>query len=249
MSQRVLVLGATSGIARAVASRFAARGDRLVLAGRNREEVQRIARDLEIRYELDVQTQQFGATDLSSFGTLFERSEEALGGGIDGVLLCHGVMMDDLDVRRDPTRIQRTVEVNLTSMICFAEVAARNFEVRGSGWIAAVSSVAGDRGRQSNYVYGCTKAALTAYLQGLRNRLHPAGVHVLTVKPGFVLTALTEGILDPESPLVATPDRVARDVVEAIDRRRDVIYTPWFWGWIMAIIRLIPEALFKRLKL
>ncbi len=115
--------------------------------------------------------------------------------------------------------------------------------------IAAISSVAGDRGRQSNYIYGAAKAGLTAYLQGLRNRLFFAGVHVLTIKPGFVATAMTDGLVNPNSPLLATPQQVARDIDRALRCRQNVLYTRWFWRPIMLIIRWIPEPVFKRLKL
>jgi short-subunit dehydrogenase len=126
---------------------------------------------------------------------------------------------------------------------------ANYLEERGRGYIAAVSSVAGDRGRQSNYTYGASKAGLSAYLQGLRNRLHPAGVHVLTVKPGFVDTPMTHGLVNPDSPLVASPEQVAADVDLAIRKRKDVIYTRWFWRAVMLVIGSIPERVFKRLKL
>ena len=126
---------------------------------------------------------------------------------------------------------------------------ANYLESRRRGYLAAISSVAGDRGRQSNYTYGAAKAGLTAYLQGLRNRLYRSGVHVLTIKPGFVDTRMTQGRVNPNSPLVASAARVARDIDRAIRRRRNVIYTPWFWRPIMLAVRALPEFLFKRLKL
>ena len=124
---------------------------------------------------------------------------------------------------------------------------ANYFEKRGEGTLAAISSVAGDRGRQSNYVYGTAKAAVNTYLQGLRNRLYSKGVHVLTIKPGFVDTPMTAHLR--QGPLFASADRVARDIVKAIEKKKCIIYTPWFWRWIMLLIRLIPEPVFRRLKL
>jgi len=115
--------------------------------------------------------------------------------------------------------------------------------------LVAVSSVAGDRGRQSNYPYGASKAALDAYLSGLRNRAYPLGINVITIKPGFVRTRLTEGKVNPNSPLLASPERVAGDIFNAVRVGRSICYTPWFWAYIMCIIRLIPEFIFKRLKL
>src|SRR6516164_9862855 len=125
--------------------------------------------------------------------------------------------------------LRQSLDVNFLSAAELLEIAAAYFEPRRSGFIAAISSVAGDRGRQSNYTYGAAKAGLTAYLQGLRNRLWRAGVHVLTVNPGFVDTPMTRGRINPNSLLVATPERVARDIDRALRRRRDVLYTPWFW--------------------
>lgn len=249
MTRHILILGATSGIATAVCHELAKRGDRLALAGRNDDELQRLAQDLAIRHRVAVEVVRFEATELENHADTWRLARERLDDRIDGVVMSHGFMADDAETRRDPALIRRTVDVNLTSAISILEIIARDFEERGSGWIAAVSSVAGDRGRQSNYVYGSTKAGLSTYLQGLRNRLYRSGVHVLTVKPGFVYTALTQHQLDPSSPLVAAPERVARDIVRAVERRRNVLYTPWFWWTIMTVISAIPEPLFKRLKL
>jgi short-subunit dehydrogenase len=140
-----------------------------------------------------------------------------------------------------------TLTVNYNAVVSICEPLAAHLAERGSGWIAVIGSVAGDRGRQSNYLYGSAKAGASAYCQGLRNRLYHRGVHVLTVKPGLVATAMTEGLVNPNSPMVARPEQVAGAIVRAIDRRRNVIYTPWFWRAIMAAIRAVPEAVFKRL--
>ena len=144
---------------------------------------------------------------------------------------------------------RRAIDLNFTSAVALLAPLASYLEGRRSGYLAAISSVAGDRGRQSNYTYGAAKAGLTAYLQGLRNRLYRSGVHVLTIKPGFVDTPMTRGLVNPNSPLVASPKRVARDIDRAIRRRRNTIYTPWFWRPIMLVVRLVPEFIFKRLKL
>jgi short-subunit dehydrogenase len=170
-------------------------------------------------------------------------------GGLDGVILCHGYMVDQARAQADFSEAQRTIDVNLTSAISLLERLAVYFGQRGAGVIAGISSVAGDRGRQSNYIYGAAKAGFSTYLQGLRNRLFSVGVHVLTVKPGFFATAMTDGLVNPNSPLLATPDQVARDVDRALRRRQNVVYTRWFWRPIMFVIRSIPEPVFKRLKL
>jgi decaprenylphospho-beta-D-erythro-pentofuranosid-2-ulose 2-reductase len=245
----VVVVGATSGIAEAVVHEFARRKHRIVLAGRDREEIERTAKDVALRYQVETFVQPFDAETSEGFEAFYEGVRGQLGGEVDGIIVCHGFMAEDAEARRSLELTRRTIDVNLTSVILLLEVVARDMEARERGWIAAVSSVAGDRGRQSNYLYGASKAGLNAYLQGLRNRLHSAGVHVLTIKPGFVYTKLTKDILDPKSPLVAAPETVARDISKAIDRRRNVLYTPWFWAHIMRIIRWIPEPVFKRLRL
>ncbi len=166
-----------------------------------------------------------------------------------GVLLCYGQLDEQRATETDSAAARCAIDVNFTSAVSILNLVAEHLAAQKSGFIAAISSVAGDRGRQSNYTYGAAKAALTTYLQGLRNRLHPLGVQVLTVKPGFVDTPMTHGILRPDSPLVASRERVARDIDRALCRRRNVIYTPWYWWAVMTIIRSIPEFVFKRLRL
>lgn len=245
---RFLIVGATSGIAMAVCRRLAARGCALVLAAHDAEELQRLAADLRTRRNDGIATVAFNALDLASSQSLVARALDAGGGPCDGVLVCHGV------TPRDPpplgaTALEEMVRINFVSTVLILEAAASHLEQRRHGILAALSSVAGDRGRQSNYPYGATKAALTAYLSGLRNRLYHRGVRVVTVKPGFVATRMTEGMTPPSPWLVASPDRVARDIERALFRGHDVVYTPWFWRWIMRIICAIPERLFKRLTL
>ena len=249
MSERIAIFGATSGIGRALAAVLAGRGARLCLLGRHEEELNRIAADLRVRYGADAAAERFDAEAFDDHATVVERAIERLGGRLDGVVVCHGVMFDQAEARQRAELIRRTYEVNLTSVASVLEPVAARMAERGRGWIAALSSVAGDRGRQSNYLYGSAKAGMSAYLQGLRNRMHHHGVRVLTVKPGFVDTPMTHGLLDPDSPLVASPQRVAKDIDRAIRRGRSTVYTPWFWRGIMAIIRSIPEPLFRRLKL
>jgi short-subunit dehydrogenase len=244
-----LILGATSGIARAVSHVLAGRGCRLVLAARNPEELQRLANDLRIRHQTAIECAAFDALDFAGHAALVERSTKVFEGELDGVILCYGYMVDQAQAQADFAEARRTIDVNFTSAVSVLERFADYFAQRHAGVIAAISSVAGDRGRQSNYIYGAAKAGLTAYLQGLRNRLFSAGVHVLTIKPGFVATAMTDGLVNPNSPLLATPQQVARVIDRALRRRRNVLYTRWFWRPIMFVIRSIPEPVFKRLKL
>jgi len=233
--QTVLILGATSSIARAVAGEFASHGYDLILAGRDCEEMQTQAADLEIRYGVKARVYPFDALDLESHERLA------------GAVLCVGYLGDQNAAQTDFREARRILDTNFTGCVSALNVISNHFEKQGSGFICALSSVAGDRGRQSNYFYGAAKAALSAYLQGLRNRLHRAGVRVVTVKPGFVDTRMTFG--RPNLFLVASPQSVARGVYKAATDGKGVVYLPWYWRWIMLVVRLIPEGLFKRMRL
>jgi decaprenylphospho-beta-D-erythro-pentofuranosid-2-ulose 2-reductase len=247
MSDTILVLGASSSIARAIAARLASEKKNLLLAGRNVEDLEKTARDLEIRHDIQADAIQFDALDLESHQAFVEDCLDRSDNTLKGVILCHGYMADQAEAQDDFRETKRMIDTNFTSAVSILNLLANHFEKRQDGFICAVSSVAGDRGRGSNYLYGSTKAALNAYLQGLRNRLAKVKVPVLTVKPGFVDTRMTWGL--PKLFLVASPERVANDICRAIDRRKNVIYTPWFWQGIMTIICSIPEPMFKKMKL
>lgn len=248
-TQWVLILGATSGIATAVAHRLSRDGYNMVLAGRNVEELNRMASDLELRHGIQAKVIAFSALDFNSHASFFEDCINRTSGRLGGVMLCYGDMQPQSLTQNDFTSARQMIDVNFTSAVSILSLAANYLEERRSGFIGIISSVAGDRGRQSNYTYGATKAALSAFAQGLRNRLSKAGVHVLTIKPGFVATRMTAGLLNPNSPLVASPECVANDIARAIARRKPVVYTPWFWRYIMTLICLIPERIFQRMKL
>ena len=162
-------------------------------------------------------------------------------------MLAYGYLPNQGEAQQDFNEAKMTIDINYTSCVSILEIAARYFEQQKRGFITVISSVAGDRGRQSNYLYGSTKGALSIYLQGLRNRLYPSGVQVLTVKPGFVDTAMTYG--QPGMALVAKPEQIARRVVRAIEKGKDTVYTPAFWTLIMFAVRSIPEKVFKRMKM
>jgi decaprenylphospho-beta-D-erythro-pentofuranosid-2-ulose 2-reductase len=247
VSGAVLILGASSSIARAVAHRFARAGHPIILAGRDVEDAGRDAADLRLRYGVAAAARPFDATDFASHRQLVDACTADAAATLEGVVLCHGTMAEQEDAARDFAVARRMIDTNYTSAVSVLNPLADYFERRKAGFVCAVSSVAGDRGRQSNYLYGSTKAALSTYLQGLRNRLSKSGVRVVTVKPGFVDTALTYG--RPGMFLVATPQRVGADVFRAVRRGRSVVYTPWFWQGIMGIIKSIPEPVFKRMKL
>lgn len=235
-----VIVGATSPIARAYAVDCAAAGKSLLLAGRDLAELELIAADLRIRHGVQVAVERYDAS-LPGDG---RRLALTLGGHpVRAVVAFHGIMggRDDFAAM---------LQVNCASIAeLFEAVADQSVQTGGKPVLAAVSSVAGDRGRQSNYPYGASKSALDAYLSGLRNRLHPLGLRVVTIKPGFVRTRLTEGKVNPRSPLLAEPAQVAADIRRAIEGSADVVYTRWFWRPIMGIIRCIPEFVFKRLKL
>ncbi|HTU23807.1 MAG TPA: SDR family NAD(P)-dependent oxidoreductase, partial [Pirellulales bacterium] len=203
MSEQVLILGATSGIAKELTRVLAARGCRLILAGRNREELEKSAVDLRVRYEASADVETFEALDFASHAALVE-SLLARPEPIDGVILCYGDLPDQRQTELDVEAARRAIDVNFTSAVSMLARWANYLESRQRGYLAVISSVAGDRGRQSNYTYGAAKAGLTAYLEGLRNRLFRSGVRVLTIKPGFVDTEMTFGRVDPNSPLVAS---------------------------------------------
>ena len=243
----VVILGPTSAIARAVAGGLAAKGHALVLAGRDAEEIETIAADLRIRHGVPVHGLNWDATDFDTHAERIEACAELLDGSIEGVVLCSGYMPEQEVAQTDWDAARRTIDVTYTGSVSMLNLFATRFESQRRGFICAIGSVAGDRGRQSNYLYGSAKAGLSAYLEGLRNRMFHAGVHVLTVKPGFVDTAMTWG-LDGMF-LVASPETVGRRIVRAIEKRRNVLYVPWFWRYIMLIIRHIPESVFKRMRM
>ena len=243
----IVIVGATSGMGRALARRLASEGHPLILAGRDLDELQLIAGDLEIRHGIKATTRSFDAREHADHPAFLEGCVEHFAGQLHGLLLCQGTMPEQADAQRDFTAARRMIEVNYLSMVSLLEPAATWFEERGAGWICAISSVAGDRGRQSNYLYGSTKAALSVLLSGLRTRLAKRGVRVIDVKPGFVDTGLTFG--RPGMFLVASPESVAEDVVRGIRKNRPVVYTPFFWRAIMFIIRMVPDFVFRRLSI
>jgi short-subunit dehydrogenase len=242
-----MILGGTSGIARAVAAEFARHGYGLMLVARRQEELETVAADLRVRYAVPVQTALLDALDESGRDGAIDAALQAVGDSLAGVVLAIGYLGDQKQAESDWAEARRILDTNFTSSVALLNRVANHMEPRGRGFIAAISSVAGDRGRQSNYFYGSAKAALSTYLSGLRNRLAPRGVRVVTIKPGFVDTPMTYG--KPGMFLVASPEAAARGIVKAIRGGRDVAYVPGFWAIIMGIIRAIPEPIFKKLKL
>lgn len=249
MSETVIVVGAGSAIAQALCRVLASRGCPLVLAARNIEEIEPFASDLRIRHRVSVEIIKFEALEFDRYPEFVESCMKNCRDQFTGVVICHGYLPHLEDAGTDQTEVARTIDVNFKSPAMLLEHFSRHLAASGRGYLAAISSVAGDRGRQSNYLYGASKGGLSVFLQGLRNRLFHSGLHVLTIKPGFVDTPMTQGLIRSNSPLVATPERVALYIDRAIRKRKNVVYIPWFWWPIMTIISLIPESLFKRMKM
>jgi len=241
-----LILGATSAIAEETTRKLAALGSKMVLVGRSQERLEAQAKDLKIRGAHAVHTM---ALDLNHFETHEVTWSKALGllGEIDLVFICHGILGSQNEEEQNFAKAHLNLQTNFLSVVSFLTPVANYFEKLQKGTIAVVSSVAGDRGRQSNYLYGTAKGAKTIFLQGLRNRLTKSGVQVLTIKPGFVDTPMTAHI--EKGPLFVDPEVIAQGIMKAIKNKRDVVYLPFFWRWIMLIIKLIPEKIFKRLSL
>jgi short-subunit dehydrogenase len=243
---RVLVVGATSAIAAETARVYAARGARLFLTGRNADRLQAVAADLRVRGASAVETAVLDVTDRGRGEEVMDSAWLAFG-GLDVALLAHGVLPDQARCQASPAEALAALDVNFSSTVALLTPLANRFEAARAGCIAVIASVAGDRGRQSNYVYGAAKGGVERFLQGLRNRLSPKGVAVVTLKPGFVDTPMTAGIA--QGPLFVSARRAGRAIHRAIERRRDVAYIPWFWRPIMAVVRALPEPVFKRLRL
>jgi len=239
---KILILGATSPIARALAMRFAAGGSSVFLAARDRVEAERLAADIAIRTGAMAVAGVFEATELYFHATFFEKTMAALG-GLDGVILCFGTLGDEAAAQTNPDEAVATVNQNFTGAVSLLTLAARHLEQQRSGFIIVIGSVAGERGRAKNYVYGSAKSALATFAQGLRARLARAGVQVMTVKLGTVDTRMT---WSGDSRLQVAPEAAADKIIAAWRRNAEVVYVPWFWRPIMAVVRMIPERIFKR---
>jgi short-subunit dehydrogenase len=242
----VMIVGATSSIARAVAQEFASHGYGLVLVGRDLQELSAIASDVRIRSVTTVSTSGLDILDAQNQAEALRRWFQQQGDSLDGVIVCVGYLGDQQLAQTDFAESARILNTNFTGCVSLLNVVANQFEARRSGFICVLGSVAGDRGRQSNYLYGSAKGGLAIYLEGLRNRLSRSQVRVITVKPGFVDTAMTFG--KSGLFLVSSPDYVARAVYRAIKTGRNTVYVPWFWRSIMLLIRFIPESIFKHTR-
>jgi decaprenylphospho-beta-D-erythro-pentofuranosid-2-ulose 2-reductase len=245
--QKIVILGATSGIAREVERQLARRGAELLLVARSRQRLALLQTDLLARGAQQVLTYAADLASVPQHSQVFDFVRQSLP-DYDTVLLAYGSMLDQKESEISVDVLLDELNVNFVSAAAILTLFATDLEQRRAGCVAVITSVAGDRGRRSNYVYGCAKGALSLFLQGLRSRLHLAGVRVITIKPGPVQTPMTDQF--PNTARFARPELVARDIVRTLSRRTpEVLYTPWFWRHVMTAIRQIPEPLFKRLDL
>ncbi len=244
MEENVLILGATSDMAVAIARQLAMERYSITLAARNTDRLAAMEGDLHVRYKVMVSAAQFDALDFGGHAAFYEALPEKP----DIVICVFGMLGDQPSAERDWEQCHGVIAANFTGAVSILNIVANDFQSRKKGMIIGISSVAGERGRQSNYIYGSAKAGFTAYLSGLRNRMFHHGVHVMTVKPGFVKTKMIEGLETPGI-LTASPGKVAQKISIAIRRRKNVLYVLPVWRLIMLVIRFIPEGIFKKLKL
>ncbi|OGQ07381.1 MAG: short-chain dehydrogenase [Deltaproteobacteria bacterium RIFCSPLOWO2_12_FULL_40_28] len=243
--KKIAILGITSAIALEVARLYAKNGASLLIAGRDEQKLSLLKKDLTV----------FGASDVSSYAIDFAYLENHTSfvewlwsqGELDCVLIAYGILGNQEDCEKKCELALEVLHVNFISVVSLLHRISQKMITQKSGNIAVISSVAGDRGRQSNFYYGASKGALNIFLQGLRNKLHPHGISVLTIKPGFVDTPMTAHL--KKGFLFAASASVAKGIYRAIEKRKDQVYLPVFWGFIMFVIRIVPEKIFKKLKL
>lgn len=241
----VLVLGGTSSIGRAIAAGLAKKGHPIYLASRDETDLKRFAADLEVRYRVDVKYGIFDAEDFRGHKLFLEQVVHDMD-GLYGVVAAFGTLGDQSKALRDFTETQKIFNLNLIGACSILTHCANYLEKKKEGFIIGISSIAGERGKQSNYIYGASKAGFTVFLEGLRNRLYPSHVHVMTVKPGFIDTAMNfgkQGLFG-----VVSPQYLGEKVVKSLSRKSNEIYVPWFWRSIMWSMSCIPENIFKKLK-
>jgi short-subunit dehydrogenase len=243
---KAVVLGGTNGMGRAISRLLAERGDDVFVLGRELQEAEKSAADLAARHP---KKKNVGAAALDlerpeGFVKALDEADHALG-GFDTVIVTAAMFATQEQLEADEELVRRLTTVNYAHTVVFCEHARKRLLKRGGGSLAVFSSVAGDRGRKPIVIYGSTKAALSAYLEGLDHKFHAAGLHVLTVKPGFVKTGMTAGLKPP--PFAGEPDQVARDVVKAIDKKKTVLYTPGMWALVMLVIRWLPRFVMRKI--
>ncbi len=241
----ILILGSTSDIGHALAKEYLTNGDTIILAARNQDALNQQKKELQKKFSADhIQSIIFDGCDFGSHQGFYDSLTQKP----DGVVTVMGYLGEQKVSELSFKETQTVIDSNYTGNVSILNIIANDFEKRGHGFIVGVSSVAADRGRKSNYIYGSAKAGFSAYLSGLRNRLYHSNVHVLTVHPGFVDTKMTQHLSLPKR-LTATADQVAKAIYKAQSRKKNIVYVKWMWRYIMGIIRRIPEGVFKRLDI
>jgi decaprenylphospho-beta-D-erythro-pentofuranosid-2-ulose 2-reductase len=240
----VLILGAGSDMAQAIAKTFAKNNYQVQLAARNVERLAPFKTDMQLRHNTACSLHEFDALQFNTHAAFFRQLDPKP----DATICVFGIMDDEDTAFSNWEITERMINSNYTGAVSILNIVAAFYRAQQRGCIAGISSVAGERGRQSKLIYGSSKAALTAYLDGLRNKLFKDNVHVVTVKPGFVYTKMTESLALPAA-LTAQPDEVGKAVYDAVQKKKNVVYVRWMWRWIMLIIKCIPEFQFKKMKL
>lgn len=244
--KKIIIFGANSAVAQACAKLWAEGGNDLFLVGRDANKLKALEADLRVRSRSKIESRSVDLGEQSSHADIWQDAKDKLG-SIDTVLIAHGILGNQKQSERDYQHLFEIMNINLLSTLSLLSISANELEAQGRGSIAVITSVAGDRGRQSNYTYGTSKGAVSIFLSGLRNRLSPKGVAVTDIKMGFVDTPMTRDIR--KGPLFAQAETVAKTIVRVIDRKNNIAYTPFFWRWIMLIVKSIPESIFKKLKM
>ncbi len=239
-----LILGAASDMATAIAEKFASKRFNIQLAARNVNRLEPLQSDLAIKYGVRVSIHEFDALAYNTHAAFYSEIEEKP----DVAICVFGLLGQNEKAVDDWDQASQIIHTNYTGAVSILNIIARDFAARKEGSIVGISSVAGERGRQSNFLYGSAKAGFTAYLSGLRNSLYHKGVHVVTVQPGFVYTKMTEELSLPKM-LTAQPEEVAEAVFNAVQKKKNVVFVKWFWKYIMLMIRNVPEVMFKKMKL
>ena len=240
----VLILGGNSDVGKSIARDFSKLGSNIILTSRKKGQLDSFKSDLKIRYSIKCDLEFFDVLDFNSHESFYFNLKKKP----DIVISCIGYLDNQEKSENSFEESLKSIQTNFTGLVSILNVVSNDFESRKSGIIVGISSVAGDRGRGSNYIYGCSKSGFTSYLSGLRNRLNKSNVKVITVKPGFIKTKMTNH-LDLPKLLTASPDYISNVIINSIRKNKNVIYIKWFWRWIMLIIKIIPESIFQKMKL
>jgi short-subunit dehydrogenase len=244
--KRILVLGGYSGIAQKVEEKWARQGASLYLVGRSQAKLEVVRNHLLVLGAKEVYIESADLNNLNAHKSILQRAVASLN-GLDLLFVCYGILPDQKMLEEEPEKIVENYNTNAISVIHFVTTSVNYFESRNAGTIAVVTSVAGERGRKSNYFYGSAKACVDIYLEGLRHRLFHSGVKVITIKPGVVDTPMTKEL--GKKILIASPERVAEDIIRGIENGKHIIYTPWYWKYILGVIKLLPERIFSKLEI